>query len=354
MNEAAYVRLHCELSTAGPEFELLAERSRSKDERSEDEAWVTHGRALLEMAERDLKRGAIDEAWRHLNTAKRFEIYGLEKLAVEGPRDLAEPGDVAEPGDERDAGDTNRTELEIRATAVLQEALDTLDGWRRRAVVDLLCDGEGTEEALRRGVTGAELRVASRILHEQYESVYLGRSERQRQFNQLVLMGALSGLTLLSLTAVDWIWASSSGPLGAAAGFLTTPFGSTALEETVSPGFAVFMTVAGVMGASLFGMRSLRKRSPSTSVPQQISQVTVTSARGVIGAISALLFYFVLQTPLLHDGTILADNVITPALMVVVGFAAGYTERMAPEVVARVASITDTGTDEDRTGGRDE
>jgi hypothetical protein len=80
----------------------------------------------------------------------------------------------------------------------------------------------------------------------------------------------------------------------------------------------------------------------------------VTGARGVIGAISALLFYFVLQTPLLHDGTLLGEGLITPALMVVVGFAAGYTERMAPEVVARVASVTDTGVDEDRTGDRTE
>jgi hypothetical protein len=344
MNEAAYVRLHCELGAAGPEFELLARRSRS-----EGEPWVAYGRELLDMAKRDLGRGAIDEAWRHLNTARRFEIYGLEKISEEASRARA----ATTAGETADGEDHHRTELEIRAAAVREEALDTLTGWRRRAVVDVLCDEDG-EERLRDGITGSELRAASRILHEHYESVYLGRSERQRQFNQLVLMGALSGLTLLLLTAVDWMWANSSGPLGTAAGFLTTPFGPTGVADTVSPGFAVFMTVAGVMGAALFGMRSLRNRSLSTSVPQQISQLTVTGARGVIGAISALLFYFVLQTPLLHDGTLVSQDLITPALMVVVGFAAGYTERMAPEVVASVASITDTGTDGDRSGGRDE
>jgi hypothetical protein len=95
------------------------------------------------------------------------------------------------------------------------------------------------------------------------------------------------------------------------------------------------------MGASLFGMRSLRNRSLSTKIPQQINQLTVTSARGVIGAISALLFYFVLQTPLLQNGTIIADDVITAPIMVVIGFAAGYAERMAPNVVATVASVTE-------------
>lgn len=111
---------------------------------------------------------------------------------------------------------------------------------------------------------------------------------------------------------------------------------------TAVPGFAVFMIIAGVMGASLFGMRSLRNRSLSTKIPQQINQLTVTGASGVIGAISALLFYFVLQTPLLQNGTIIADDVITAPMMVVIGFAAGYAERMAPNVVATVASVTES------------
>lgn len=324
-NEAAYVRLRSELGAALPELELLVTRTDS-----EGEPWARHGRELLEAAKRDLNRGDIDEAWRHLHTARRFEVYGLEKLAEADGRARNE------------GAEDSRSELEIRAAAVREEALDTLDGWRRRAVVDILCDGT---EALKQDVSGPELRTATRLLHEHYESVYLSRSERQRQFNQLVLMGALSGLVLLLLTLADWAWSGGAGLTGAVGDFLVTPFGAST-GDAEAPGFAVFMTVAGVMGASLFGMRSLRNRSLSTSIPQQIRQFTVTGARGVIGAISALLFYFVLQTPLLHDGTILADGVITPSLMVVVGFAAGYTERMAPEVVAKVASITDSeGTD---------
>jgi hypothetical protein len=320
MNGAAYVRLHCELRTARPEFELLAKRSGS-----EDESWVAYGRELLEMAEEALDRGAIDEAWRHLNTARRFEVYGLERLAA---------------AEERRGG---RSELEVRAAAVREEALDALSGWQRRAVADLLCDGS---EELRDDVTDSELRAASRILHERYEHVHMGRSERQRQFNQLVMMAALSGLSLLVLTLADWMWADAPGLAGSVASFLATPFGATG-ADVASPGFALFMTIAGVMGASLFGMRSLRNRALSTDVAQQISQLTVTGARGVIGAVSALLFYFVLQTPLLSEGTVLAPGLVTPELMIVVGFAAGYSERMAPDVVSRVASITDSDSDED-------
>lgn len=132
--------------------------------------------------------------------------------------------------------------------------------------------------------------------------------------------------------------------------FLETPFGPEEIAIT-DPGFAVFMTIAGVMGASLFGMRSLRKQELSTKLPQQINQLTVASTRGVIGAISALLFYFVLRTPLLQDGTILAEGVITAPLMVVIGFAAGYSERMVPSVVAKVASIIDSDENDESKDG---
>jgi hypothetical protein len=312
VNEAAYVRLRSELAAARPEFELLVERTGA-----DGESWAVYGRELLEMAETTLRRGGLEEAWRYLHAARRFEVYGLERLAASGD------------------SDGERSELDVRAALVCGEALDNLDGWRRRAVVNLLCD---ETETVREDVTGAELRAASRILHEQYERVYLVRSERQRQFNQLALMGTLSGLSLFVLTLVDSLWDDAGGLPGLLASVLETPFGS----ETVltAPGFAVFMTITGVMGASLFGMRSLRKQSLSTKIPQQINQLTVTSARGVVGAISALLFYFVLQTPLLQDNAILAEGAITAPLMVVVAFAAGYTERMAPTAVAKVASIT--------------
>lgn len=313
VNRAAYVRLHSELIAERPEFEQLVERAGA-----EGDSWVEHGRELLDMAETALHQGALEEAWRHLHTARRFEIYGLELLE--------EGGDT----------DGERSDLEIRATVIREEALENLGGWRRQTVVDLLCE---EDETLKAEITGSELRAASRVLHDQYEHLYRLRSERQREFNQLAFMGTLSGFTLLVLTLFDWLWVGSTGLPGLVAEFLETPFG----PETVItvPGFAVFITVAGVMGASLFGMRSLRKQALTTKIPQQINQLTVTGARGVIGAISALLFYFVLQTPLLQDGTILAEGVISAPMMVVVGFAAGYTERMAPSVVAKVASISD-------------
>lgn len=318
VNEAAIIWLQSELAAARPEFEHLVELTGS-----EGVPWAEQGAELLEKAETALSKGAIEIGWRHYHTAKRFEIYGLETL------------DQMEEEDQRSS-------LKSRAAVVRERALEKLDGWRRRTVVHLLCD---ENEELKDEITGFELRSATRILHAHYESDHLLRSERQRQFNQLALLGTFSGLFLFLLTLTDWLLDGSTGLLGVIAAFLETPFGTGEIAIT-SPGFAVFMTIVGVMGASLFGLRSLQKRAHTTKIPQQINQLTVTGVRAVIGAISALLFYFVLQTPLLQDG-ILAQDVISAPMMVVVGFAAGYTERMAPSVVDKVASLTASATTEE-------
>jgi hypothetical protein len=352
VNDAAYVRLRSELTAAIPEFELLVGRTDS-----EGESWVVHGRDLLRRSVNALEDGTLDEAWRHYHSAQRLEIYGLEQLE-RTPRvtidtaDDADSGGRSLPDDQpagSDAGSDSRSSadpagvgesaLQVRAKVVFEEAMGALDGWRRSAVRDLLAD---EDDELESDVTGAELRAASRLLHEHYEGIYLARSEQQRQFNQLVLMGVVSGVALFVLSVADWLFRDvDGGLLGDLGTFVETPFVAGNAEIT-APGFALFVTIAGVMGASLFGMRSLRKRSLPTTVPQQINQLTVTGSRGVIGAISALLFYFVLQTPLMSEGTVLAEGAVTAPLMVVVGFAAGYAERMAPSVVATVASITET------------
>lgn len=93
MNEAAYVRLHSELTAARPDFELLVERTGS-----EEDSWVEYGRKLLDMAETALSRGAIEEGWRHLHTAKRFEVYGLERVDEEDDAPLLQDGTILADG----------------------------------------------------------------------------------------------------------------------------------------------------------------------------------------------------------------------------------------------------------------
>ncbi|WP_152043067.1 hypothetical protein [Salinigranum salinum] len=335
VNDAAYSGLSSELTVSIREFEMTVERSQA-----EGEPWATLGRELLQTAVGDLRRGNFNESWRHLHAAKRLEIYGLERIE-EQVQDTDSASDIT---DERVKPSSP---LQVRAATVREEALDALDGWRRQAVVDLLCD---ESEALRDDVTAAELSEASRILHEQYESTYLVRSEYQRQFNQLLFMGLLSGLSLFVLSLLDSTLGDAPlGFAGSMAAYLETPFGTTPPDVT-AVGFAVYVALTGVMGASVSGIWSLRRHSDRTRIPPQINQRTITTGRGAIGAVSALVLYFLLQTPFLSEGTTMVDSSALASLMIAVGFAAGYSERLVPAAVAQVASLSDT----DETDGPEE
>jgi hypothetical protein len=277
--------------------------------------WADEITDLFDKIETALQEGRIQDGWRYFHGVRRLEVYGLE--AVE-------------------TADPNARMLETRAGTVREEALDTLGGWRKRSVEELL----GRDE-LKENVSGVAVRQALSILHEQYESVHLKRDHLQLQFNQLFWLGFVSSLSFLVLSAIPSFVNATYPVMGPLASFLEPPFvvtraGTVTLADpnVASAGFAVFVMIAGVVGASLFGMRTLRNQSLSTKVAQRITGFTLTSARGFFGAVGAMIFYFLLQTPFMTVG----EN--TAAVMIVVGFAAGYSERMVSVAVDTVAKAT--------------
>ena len=294
-----YVRLRGDFETYREEFDSLVARTDG-----EDTFWRRDVEDLLRKVDEALARGHVEDGWRYFHAARRVDVYGLEAL---------------------DGIDADAHALETRAQVVREEAFDALGGWQKRAVEELL-----GRHGLDDDVSGEEVREASRILHEQYEGVHLKRHYLQLQFNQLFWLGTIAGFAVVVLSIL---------PSFAGGSFLQPPFQVTARGAGASPdvssaGFAVFVGLAGIVGASLFGMRSLRNRSLSTKVAQRITGLALTWARGLIGAISALVFYFLLQTPF----TDLGEN--TAAVMIVVGFAAGYSERMVSRAVETVAGAT--------------
>jgi lipid-A-disaccharide synthase-like uncharacterized protein len=295
-----YVRLRADVEAYREEFDALVARTDG-----EATFWKQDVEDLLEKVDRALEQGHVEDGWRYLHAAHRIDVHGLEAL---------------------DESDPTTHAVETRARVVREEALDALGGWRKRAVEDLL-----GREGLDTDVSGEAVREASRILHDQYESVHLKRQYLQRQFNQLFWLGTIAGVVFIVLSLLPYFSGGS---------FLQPPFqipvvtdeGTVMADPNVSSaGFAVFVGLAGVVGASLFGMRSLRNQTLSTKVAQRITGLTLTWARGLIGAISALVFYFLLQTPF----TSFDEN--TAAVMIVVGFAAGYSERMVSRAVETVS-----------------
>ncbi|WP_380676659.1 hypothetical protein [Salinigranum sp. GCM10025319] len=70
----------------------------------------------------------------------------------------------------------------------------------------------------------------------------------------------------------------------------------------------------------------------STRTAQQTPGLYVTGARMFIGATSALFLVFALFTGLLN-----VQESVTAPLALAIGFAGGYSERLAPEAVDRVS-----------------
>ncbi|MFB6135292.1 MAG: hypothetical protein ABEJ04_00865 [Halobacteriaceae archaeon] len=317
---AGDARLRGAYDTYAEEFE--ARTARADEVGVTEFFWRDEVLELLGMVEEALAEGRVDDGWHYLHAARRAEVYGLEAI---------------------DAADPEANALEARASAVRSEALGELDGWRKRAVEALL-----GRDQLDPNVTGEEVRKACELLHEQYERVHLKRHYLQQQFNQLFWLGLAGGFAFLVLSALPSFVSGSHGLLGPLVGFLEPPFGlatGTATAQSSGPdvssgGFAVFVGLAGVVGASLFGMRSLRRQARSTHVAQRITGLTLTWTRGFLGAVSALVFYYLLQTPFVTVG----GN--TAAVMLVVGFAAGYSERMvvrAVETVSGAVELSEAG-----------
>ncbi len=339
-----YVRLRADFETYREEFDTLVSRADG-----EGTFWHRDVVDLFENVEEALDKGRVEDGWRHFHAAQRLETHGLEAL------------DSIEP--DADA-------LRTRAKVVRTEALGALGGKQKESVEELL----GAEQ-LDDDVTGETVRAASEILHEQYEGVHLKRYYLQNQFSQLFWLGTIAAVLFLVLSILPYFGVAlflqppftipaenvatdvmteitTITVTDPAAGTTTTTELDPTTETTTrtvtqtppvvtSAGFVVFVALSGMIGASLFGMRSLQKKRVSTKVAQRITGLTVTWARGLIGAISAVLFYFFLQTSFAGG-----FSEVTAPVFIVVGFAAGYSERMVSRAVETVSGAT-TETDDE-------
>lgn len=218
-------------------------------------------------------------------------------------------------------GDTDS--LTTLARIVYEDALATLSASHRRAVVALLTDGS----TLKSPPTADELAASMRVLHQQYERLLLRRRYLQSQFNQLLVQGTVSLLVLLGVAFAAELGLSP---------ILVSPLTTT---DLTSVGFALYVVLVGVIGASLFGMRSLRNLPLSAQTTSQVPGLFVTGARVFIGASSALILVFVLFTGLLP-----IQESVTAPLALAIAFAGGYSERLAPQTVDVVSQVLPTGT----------
>ncbi len=329
------VRLAGELDGFRKEFECFA-----SEVSGDDPCWVERGRELLADAEAALEDGNVEEGWYNLHATKRLALSRYET---------------------DEDGEGRRAAIRAEGRALLVEADNATESWRTDAVRSRLAEEDGT---VREQLTVEDLRAARKLLDEGYQRVHLKRHHLQKQ------LGHLRNIALVSVALFVAVALLSGNPT-ARGGFLAADWmvhplvdlptnesvvTNQSVNETgvdwhgagVPPGFLVYVVLAGVIGAALFGIRTLRKRPTSASTPQHLSSFQASMARVVVGAGSALAAFLFLSSGLLQVGGGVEEN--RAALLLGVAFAAGYSERLVHATVESVAGAGETE-DDDSGGG---
>lgn len=204
-----------------------------------------------------------------------------------------------------------------RAVEIHREATERLTGWRREAVSDLLLDRSGQ---VRRDPSVHAVIRARHLVDEANQDNHAKRRYLQRQLRYLLGLGVVS-LTVFMIGVVE------ANPL--------------AMGDVTLPAFALYIPLIGALGASLFGVRSASKTATSANVPQNFTPLGVVLARLFIGSLSAIALYLGLTAGVIN---VVDGGTLSPALLLLVAFAAGYSERLAPQAVERVSGITGSTT----------
>jgi hypothetical protein len=275
-------------------LDALNRVERRADADADADAVVDHVETLLGRTATHLQAGRVQRGWACFHAARRVDLYAYARY------------------DRLSGGET--TLLRDRAAEIHREATETLRGWRREAVSDLLLDSNGT---VKRTLSTTAVIRARHLVDEANQANHVKRRYLQRQLRYLL------GLGVVALALFLW-GLTESNPLD--------------MSSVTTTAFVVYVPLFGILGASLFGVRSVSKTATSTNVPQNFTPFGVVLARTFIGAISAVALYLGLTADVVNLAT--ADTGISPALLLGVAFAAGYSERLAPQAVERMSTLS--------------
>lgn len=249
--------------------------------------WYEAALELLARADRAAAQGDDDLGWKCLFAVQRLELYGL-----------------AERRPDR---------LEARALAVLREAADKLTGWRREAVVGLLGDADGGAGAARVDA----LYEASLVLHEHYANEYAKLRDHKKLIAQLAVVAGLG--------VAGWLGLTLAWP-----GIFSVDVRAGGLSD---PGLVLAVLLFGLLGACFSGLLRVFDASTGARIPRQLLGKLTTFGRLAAGVITALAAQLLLLSGLLP----LRAGAVTPALLLVVAFASGFSERLVVRAVEGLA-----------------
>jgi hypothetical protein len=218
-------------------------------------------------------------------------------------------------------------ELSHRRDALRQEAGKIDTAWRKEAIGRLL---EPKKAAIGwwmkcRGkqLSAHTLYEATLLRDEYFHNRYFKQSLLQSQLTLLSVLMAVAFVLFLALLLIPtppWL----AGPV------LANSNDTRALDAKT----LLLVALIGIVGAAFSAMVSTAKVEPKGPIPEHLSQRTLTIARAALGAPAAVVAALVLRTTFWQVGNVDASDIF---VMLVVAFAAGFSERLVVRAVESVS-----------------
>jgi 8-oxo-dGTP pyrophosphatase MutT (NUDIX family) len=264
-----------------------------------DAWWVGSVRHALDLAEAALNRGDVDGGWRSVHDAERFVIFGM-----------------------------NVPELLARAVTLRAETHGKLKEWRYRATESLW----NSLKLVEWQKAGANLGPVERTQLEQamVESLKVLNEHSDNLYHRMLLVG--KQLNYLVIVCVVLLIAT-----GLSSWLLAPP--NSQYTWVHLGGIAI----AGALGGVASAMYQL-SRVGQAKIPEALLYGLVTMGRPLVGAVSALFVYGVIQSGII---SLIQPSNVTFGAGLVLGFVAGFSEQFVLSTVAKVSG----GDKEDASAG---
>jgi len=253
-------------------------------------AWAASARDLLDQADVEVRRGDLDSGWRYLHEAERLLLRGRSKA-----------------------------EIDACATALLLEAKQKLDGWRRQTVETLLADH--ADRALAGEVASGKeepspavierLAEAMQIRDEHSDNVYFRNRLLRRQIVAISLAMLCLVVGFLSITA-PVTFELASDPLR----------GGLKINGL---NVLVAMLLGGI-GACLSALIGFATAG-TMRIPAHLSNVLITLTRPLIGAISGLVALLVIAS---------SSSSLSSSIWLITALGFGFSERLVLGAIGKL------------------
>jgi hypothetical protein len=272
-----YSRLSGSLTTFEAELDF-----RIKSGHFEKENWAIEAGKLLERSKEFLTDYKFDEAWKCFHSAKRHEVYGMDK----------------------------KERIENCKILIAESA--KLNTWRTKAIKELIGNPESKNYS---APSVTALIRAMELKDEHYDNIYYQNRLTASLYRMLFIMLAVVSLLIIYF---------SSSYINA----------SVVLPEHNIMVYGVILF--GLLGAITSSILFTRNQAASSRISELTTNSFIVLSKIAVGVGFTLFFYFLLRSSLLDGIQLLNFKLSSDVDYYTIAFVSGFTERIAQKAMGLI------------------